>query len=134
MWRSGVIVVIWQDVLDGPGHDAGSGSGLYSSSGRPKLTLSALAFPVVAGVSGTGGFVWGRAPVSGPARVVVERPVGRSWGTVATLRTGSDGIFMVRFRAHGNGLYRAQVVGGPTSLAYDSRPIPPRRTHLFTIF
>jgi hypothetical protein len=134
MWKSGVSLVIWQDILDGPGHDAASGSGLYSASGRPKLTLRALAFPVVASVSRGRGFVWGRAPVSSPARVVVERALGRSWRSVATVRTGSDGVFDVSFAAHGNRLYRARLAGGAASLAYDSRPIPPRRTHLFRIF
>jgi hypothetical protein len=134
MWRSGVRVVVWIDILDGPGDDAASGSGLYSSSGRPKLTLQALAFPVVASVSHGRAFVWVRAPVTTPAHVEVERGFGRAWRVVAAVRTGADGVFQVSFGTHGNGLYRARVAGGPTSLAYDSRPIPPRRTHVFTIF
>ena len=53
-------------------------------------------------------------------------------GPVATTRTGSDGVFNASFAARGNATYRARVSGGPTSLPYDSRPIPAKRTHLFT--
>jgi hypothetical protein len=134
MWRSGVQLVVWQQVGDGPGHDAASGPGLYSASGRPKLTLQAFAFPVVASVSHGRGFVWGRAPVSSPASIVVEHFVGGSWRSVSTVSTGRYGVFAAYFRARGNGVYRAQMIGGSTSLAYNSRPIPPRRTHLFKIY
>jgi hypothetical protein len=134
MWRAGASLVIWQCVFDNPGHDIGSGCGLYSASGRPKLTLQALAFPMVALVSDGRGYAWGQAPFSHSVRVAVERAVGRSWRTIEKLRTRGDGVFEAHFRARGRGLYRAQVARGPTSLAYDPRPIPPRRTHLFRIF
>jgi hypothetical protein len=129
MWKSGVSLVIWQTVLDEPGNDV-AGGGLYQSSGRPKPTLHALAFPVVAVVSRGHGLAWGRAPVSSRTRIIVQRARGRGWTNVAWLRTGTDGVFEARFRAFGNGLYRAHVLGGPTSFAYNSRPIPPKRTHL----
>jgi len=58
---------------------------------------------------------------------VVERGAGRGWKRIATLRTGSDGVFLLRFRARANGRYRARVAHGPVSLAYDSTAIPPRR-------
>ncbi len=132
MWSSGASLVIWAQVLDTPGADM-AGGGLYWGSGQPKLTLQAFAFPVVASVSRGDGFVWGRVPVSHPVQVVVERASGRRWRQVGTSVTGSDGVFTARFRATGNGRYRARVIGGPTSLAYDSRPIPPKRTHLYTI-
>ncbi len=130
MWHNSVSLVIWQTIQDVPDPQF-PGGGLYTSAGRPKLTLRAFAFPVVASVSHASGFVWGRAPVSRRVRVVVERAAGRRWQRVTTTLTGSDGVFEVRFHARGNGVYRARVVQGPTSLAYDSRPIPPRRTHLF---
>lgn len=133
MWRSGVSVVIWEDALDSPADDI-PGGGLYAASGAPKLTEQAFAFPVVAGVSGGHGFAWGRAPVSRRVRVVVQRAVGGRWRAVARLTTGSDGTFYVGFRARGNGLYRARVIGGPTSLAYDSKRIPPRQTHTYNPF
>ena len=111
-----------------------TGGGLYDASGVPKLTKQAFAFPVVAGVRGGHGFVWGRVPVSHPVRVLVQRRSRNGWSTVARLSAGSDGVFDARFGARGNGLYRARVVGGPTSLAYDSRPIPPRQTHNYQVF
>jgi hypothetical protein len=130
MWRSGVNLVIWQTVRDTPSQ-LFLGGGLYTASGAPKLDLRAYAFPFVASVKQGSGFAWGRAPVSRRIRVLVQRAHGRRWRVVASARTGSDGVFEVRFHARGNGFYRAVAIGGPTSLAYDSRPIPPRRTHLF---
>jgi hypothetical protein len=130
MWRSGVALVIWQTVRDTVA--AGRvGGGLYSISGPPKPDLWAYAFPFIASVDHGSGFAWGRVPVSRRMKVLVERGYGGRWRVVARARTGADGVFDVRFRAPGNGLYRAVTVGGPTSLAYDSRAIPPRRTHLF---
>jgi hypothetical protein len=61
-------------------------------------------------------------------RVVVQRSVGGRWRTVAGTRSGSDGVFLARFGARGNGVYRATVAGGPVSLPYNSRPIPPIMT------
>jgi hypothetical protein len=130
MWKNRVSLVIWQ-VVDDFAEATPDGRGLYTNQGKPKVTVSAFGFPVVASVSGNGGFAWGRVPISRRVAVRVQRQAGRRWTNVTTTVTGSDGVFYVRIRAHGNGLYRAQVVGGPTSLPYDSRPIPPRRTHLF---
>jgi hypothetical protein len=129
MWRSGVNLVVWQQVLDEPEADF-VGGGLYYSSGQPKLTLQAFAFPVVATVGGGRGLVWGRAPVSQPASILVQRAAGHGWRTVARPRTGADGVFLVRFAARGNGIYRALIRGGVASVPYDSRPIPPARIHL----
>jgi hypothetical protein len=130
MWKSGVSLVVWFQVLDTA--SAGiTGGGLYWSPGRPKLMLRAFAFPFVAAAGRTGGSAWGRAPVSRRVWVTVQRGTGRGWPTVARVHTAVDGTFTVRFRARRNGVYRAQVVGGPASLAYNTRPIPPVRTHLF---
>jgi hypothetical protein len=130
MWRAGVQTVIWQAIWDVPGDDS-PGRGLYTTSDRPKLDLRAFAFPVVASARRNRGFVWGRAPTSRRVRVFIQRASGHSWKTIATARTGLDGVFYVRVRARRNGLYRARVARGPTSLAYDSKPIPPRRTRPF---
>jgi hypothetical protein len=129
MWKSGVSLVIWQQVLDEPYADF-VGGGLCFNSGRPKLNLQAFAFPVVASVGGGRGLAWGRAPVSHPVSILVQRAAGHGWRTVAMLRTGADGIFLARFGARANGIYRARTSGGIASLAYDSRAIPPTRTHL----
>jgi hypothetical protein len=134
MWKAGVSVVIWFKVLDPSGNDTYSGGGLDYASGQPKPSRDALAFPMVAGVGRGRGFAWGRVPTSGPKTVVVERQAGRRWVRVASVRTGAGGVFYARFGARGNAVYRARALGGPTSLPYDSRPIPPRRTHLFNVF
>jgi hypothetical protein len=129
MWKNGVSAVIWQAVRDSPTANP-IGGGLYTSSGQPKLTLRAFAFPVVASVAGSRGFVWGRVPVSHRVRVFVQRAVGHRWRRVATTMSRRDGVFSVRIRAHRNGLYRA-TAHHLVSLAYNSKPIPPKRTHLF---
>jgi hypothetical protein len=125
MWRAGSSMVIWLSMLDTPSF---SGAGLYTRLVHPKLTLRAFSFPVIASVKGKHGYVWGRAPVNGSVRVRIQRK-GRRWRTLTSVRTGSDGVFTAHIRAHGNGSYRAQVIGGPTSLGYNSRPIPPKRIH-----
>jgi hypothetical protein len=134
MWRSGVQMVIWSWLQDDPRGSSSStvlGGGLYFASGRAKLALRAFAFPFVASVNGRSGFVWGRAPVSQRVRVVVQHLVGKRWQQVATATTHADGVLLVALNVQRNGLYRAHVVGGPSSLAYDAKPIPPKRTHLF---
>lgn len=138
MWRAGVNVLIWLGVRDPPGIQACGtqplatiGGGLYAANGRPKLTLRAFAFPFVAGVVNGRGFAWGRAPVSRRSRVTVQRRAGRRWTLVARVTAAADGTFYARFRARGHGTYRAVVARGPVSLSYNSKPIPPRRTHAF---
>jgi hypothetical protein len=130
MWKSGVSTVIWLDAIDLPSSSADAGHGLYYAPGKPKLVLQAFSFPVIASVQGGRGFAWGRAPLSRSVRVVVQRFVGGRWRTVAGARSGSDGVFLARFGARGNGVYRATVVRGPVSLPYDSRPIPPILTRV----
>ena len=121
--RAGVSLVAWQGLTDLPPTSSDTGRGLYTTSGRPKLTLQAFAFPVVASVRRGHGFVWGRAPVSRRVRVVVQRAVGNRWRTLVKIRSGSDGVFHAASRPYVC-LYRAQVVGGPTSLPYDSKSDP----------
>ncbi len=129
MWRAGTQIVIWQVIRDYAGAIP-SGGGVYTISGAPKLTLYAYAFPFIAAVRRGRGLAWGRAPVSRRIKVVIQRRRGRRWVTVARTRTRADGVFLVHFPARGNGLYRARLANGRLSLAYNSRPIPAKRTHL----
>jgi hypothetical protein len=128
MWKTGTSLVVWSEVLDTQYADP-VGLGLYRISGRPKLTLRAFAFPFVASVRNGRGSAWGRVPTSRPVRVTVERRSGGRWSTVAHVVTGPDGVFSTGFAARRNGVYRAEVAGGPRSLPYNSQPIPPRRVH-----
>jgi hypothetical protein len=132
MWSSGADMLVWATPLRDALNANPSGGGLYTLAGRPKLTLRALAFPFVAGAGPGGPFAWGRAPTSRPAQIVVERAHGSRWQQVAAATTGADGVFKVAIDGGPNGTYRARVIGGPTSLAYDSSAIPPVQTHPYT--
>jgi hypothetical protein len=131
MWKAGVSLVVWTPVIDKTVSDmlASGGTGLLDSTGAPKLVLNAFAFPFIAAVQRRHGSAWGRVPGGSHVKVHVQRQTRHGWRTVATARTGSDGVFTVRFGAHGNATYRAAVLHGQTSLAYFSAPIPPKRLH-----
>ena len=135
MWGAGISMITWLTVQD-PDIKASNvpvftlGGGLYDKRGRAKPSLRAFEFPFVALIRRGWTSVWGRAPVSRQAMVVVQRRGRRGWLRVASARTGTDGVFTARFSARRNGVYRARLSTGLSSLAYDSHPIPPRRTHL----
>ena len=133
LWHNNIPVVIWFLIQDPPNTGATNeefipGGGLYASSGRPKLMMRAFSFPMIASVSHRRVYVWGRVPISSRVRVYVQLGVHHGWRTIASARTQSDGVFVVRARAHGNALYRAYVKGGPVSLGYNTRPIPAQST------
>ena len=130
MWRSGVSLVVWWTIRDFATADSTPGGGLYDRNGRPKLTVRAYGFPVIAAVNHGRGFVWGRVPFSHPVDAVIERETGKRWIRIGTVHTGPDGVFTLTFAANRNGIYRARIPGGPSSLPYDSTPIPPKRIHL----
>jgi hypothetical protein len=136
MWRAGVSLVSWYTLEDYParlanGSTVETGAGLETTSGARKPMMSAVGFPVIASVAHGQGYVWGRAPEARRVTVRIQVRAGRRWVRVTTARSGADGVFQARFAASGNGVYRASVSGGPSSLGYDSRPIPAKRTHLF---
>jgi hypothetical protein len=133
LWHNDIPLVIWFQIEDPPNQSAVNeqfipGGGLYTSSGRPKLMMRAFSFPMIASVSHGRVYVWGRVPISRRVRVYVQRAVHGGWRTIASARTQSDGVFVVRARAQGNALYRAYVKGGPVSLGYNTRPIPAQST------
>jgi hypothetical protein len=113
MWRSGVSLVSWFRLRDGPD---GRESGLYFrcatiSCARPKPALAAFRFPFVALRSRGRVRVWGRTPGGERRTVVVERKRGRGWARVATLRADSHGIFRRLLRTRRRGRYRARIRG-----------------------
>lgn len=133
MWRAGVSLVTWYTARDASNYNVNApntyGLSLYYASGRPKLMMQGFRFPVIARVRAGRGYIWGRAPVSSRVKVIGQHRVGRTWKAIKTVRTGSDGVFQLRFAAHGNGIYRAVIPGRAVSLGYNSKPIPAARTH-----
>jgi hypothetical protein len=136
MWHFHIKVVIWFIVEDPPGSAQTqaqfvTGGGLFTSDGQPKPMLQAFAFPIYASVSKhRRGYVWGRAPVGGHQRVVIERAArGHRWIRAGIAHTRADGTFVVHLRHAKRTVYRARVPHGPVSLGYRAVPIKPGRTH-----
>jgi hypothetical protein len=134
LWHFKVPVVIWLVVEDPASANPLSeqfipGGGLYWPSGREKLMGRAFGFPMFASVGRRRAHYWGRVPLWGRARVVVQRAIPGGWRVIARARTDANGVFSIWARAHGQALYRAYVPGGPVSIAYNSRLIPAQATH-----
>jgi hypothetical protein len=123
MWKSGVSLVTWFLIADRP-HVQGARfefefqSGLYFRGAgdslrdiRAKPALRAFRFPFVALREGRKVLVWGRAPSSKAAEVIVERRVGGRWLRVAKLRTDRNGIFQRRLPRQAGTAYRGRVTG-----------------------
>jgi len=117
MWKAGVSLVVWHQLRDNP--TVGENllqSGLYFrgsnwANDRPKPSLRAFRFPVVAFPRVRGLYVWGRTPAGRPGRVVVERRGSGSWRRLGVVRTNAVGIFSVTFRgAPKTGVVRARAV------------------------
>jgi hypothetical protein len=136
MWHFGVKIVIWFTVEDPPGLNQTqaqfvTGGGLFTSDGQPKPMFQAFAFPIYASVDRhRRGYVWGRAPVGGHQRVVIERIApGNRWIRAGTAFTRADGTFVAHLRHGKRTVYRARIPHGAVSLGYRAVPIKPGRTH-----
>jgi hypothetical protein len=121
MWRNGVSLVTWFQLVDAPFPGSPYQSGLYFINGKPKPTLTAFRFPFVALKQNSRLRLWGRTPLSTPGRVVVQKKT-RFWRTVATLRANQYGIFNAT-RAFAAGVYRARF-GTSRSLAFSTTEPP----------
>jgi hypothetical protein len=111
MWRSGVSLVSWFRLRDGPD---GRQSGLYFhcetiACAQPKPALAAFRFPFVALRSRGRVLVWGRTPGGGRRTVVVERKRRGRWVRVARLRADRYGIFRRHLGSRRRGRYRARL-------------------------
>jgi hypothetical protein len=131
MWLNGVSVVTWFQLRDLPLTTSYLQSGLYFggrplASTKPKPTLEAFRFPLVAFKSGLRAvLVWGRTPGGVSARVLVERSFKGGWKALGTLRSDSNGIFRGRFRTTTTGSVRARLAStGERSLPFSLRPVP----------
>ena len=128
-WRTGTSLVTWYDLF--PLASGAPISPLVDVPGQPSLKQEAFGFPVIAVVK-RHGYVWGRAPVKHRVKVFVQHLVKGRWRSVGSVRTKSDGVFQLSFKARGNGFYRAKIRHGGISLPYNSRSIPARQTHPFS--
>jgi hypothetical protein len=133
MWSSGVSLVTWNTLRDGPFPSSPYQSGLYFrgptiEQDRPKPAVRAFRFPFVALPERGAVRIWGRTPTSRPGPVVVERSFKGGWTRVTTLRADRFGILSARLRAPRGIAYRARF-GGETSLAF--RAVPTRDRPMF---
>jgi hypothetical protein len=120
LWRQGVSVVFWYELVDEPVNPGySSDSGLFFLDGTPKPALTAFSFPLAAWHVGRSAVdVWGRTPAGG--RLVVQRLVGSTWRRVRTLTEPPGTAFVMQFNDPGPVSFRARI-GGRTSLAWRLR-------------
>jgi hypothetical protein len=116
MWQSGVSLVTWLQLRDGPIATSFFQGGLYFRGAsieqdRPKPALRAFRFPLVAFPRRGGVYVWGRTPASEPGKVVVEQSFRGGWRRLGVLRTSRHGIFQRRFSSAPVGSVRARMLG-----------------------
>jgi hypothetical protein len=137
MWKTGISLVTWFTLRDEPITLSFYQSGLYFgapslAAARPKPALTAFRFPVV-GLPVRGGFlVWGRSPLRGAARVVVEQSFKGGWTRLAIVRPDRFGVFQKTFRRPATGSVRAQLFGRPgRALAFGLRRVPDQRFNPF---
>jgi hypothetical protein len=122
MWRSGVSLVTWFQLRDEYAPDKPksreftSGLYFYCSTGelecaRPKPSLRAFRFPLVAFRNGQKVRFWGRTPAGIRAEVTVQQRRGNHWRRVARIRTNEYGIFKGRLRTPKRGPLRSKGMG-----------------------
>jgi hypothetical protein len=139
MWSNGVSAVIWLQLRDQPFPSQLFQGGLYGHGGerlsadRPKPALAAFRFPFVAFPRGETVWVWGRAPGGTVQTVVLERKSGGVWKRIDSVRVGRSGIFSGALSVPPvtTDVFRARLVGGPSSIEFSLRPTPDIRVNPF---
>ena len=125
MWRNGVSLVTWYQVLDEPLDSSPLQSGLYYRDGGPKPYLQGFRFPLVAFPRAHGVYVWGRTPTATRGRVVVQQKSTSRWKTLAVLTSDRAGIFRRTFTTVPRGDVRARLAGtSDLSLPFSLRAVP----------
>jgi cellulase (glycosyl hydrolase family 5) len=126
MWRSGVSLVTWFDLVD-KASPSPYQSGLYFhakslENSRPKPLMTAFRFPFVAYVGSRTVRVWGRDATSSKTRVTIQRRHGKSgaWQTVGYVVANQGGIFRatLKLKATKKDWLRAVASGSGKSLAF----------------
>jgi hypothetical protein len=119
LWSEGVDLITWNTIVDQPpipSYYTTSQSGMFFLDGRPKPTLIAFRFPLVAWRAAGGAIrVWGRVPVSG--QLMIERRSGSAWKVVRTLAASAGSTFFTLVDSPGTTTLRAQI-RGETSLPW----------------
>jgi hypothetical protein len=132
MWYSGVSLVTWYRLRDGPPEGpVQSGlwfrctDGIACDTPKPS-SLKAFRFPFVAFRSGKRHVrVWGRTPDGGPGKVAIERSRKGKWRKLTTLRVGANGVFRKRIRGPRTGSIRARLVSsGEKSVGFSLKRPP----------
>lgn len=92
-------------------------SGLKFENGRPKPSYTSFKHPIRASrraVRRGGAFtLWGQVRPGGRHSVTIQRRLGRSWTTLATVSTDDRGGFRRRIRAGRTARYRFRYSDGP---------------------
>jgi hypothetical protein len=126
MWRSGISLVTWFDLVD-KASPSPYQSGLYFhgsdlANSRPKPVMTAFRFPFVAYLGKSSVSVWGRDATSSKVRVTIQRRHGNSgaWRTVGNIVANRDGIFRatLKLKATKQDWLRAVASGSGKSLAF----------------
>jgi hypothetical protein len=131
MWANGVSVVTWFRIRDDPLSVSPYQSGFFRSDGRPKASLTAFRFPVVALRKRRGVFVWGRTPAGQPGRVVIEIKTGRRWRAFGRLNSDRWGIFRRTYRTPLRRGYVRAKLGNERSLPFSLTPVADRYVNPF---
>jgi hypothetical protein len=124
LWKQGVRLVMSLKLRDPAragtsGQHVFDGSGVFTSSGRPKPAATAFRFPFVVVRAGAGQrLVWTRVPVSGT--LVISQRIGRQWRAIATASAHAGQVLYGSLRLSGRAVFRASI-GGSMSLPWTSR-------------
>jgi hypothetical protein len=137
MWQNGVTLVTWFLLRDQPLATSFYQSGLYFrgatlQADRPKPSLQAFRFPLVAFPERGRIYVWGRTPAGKPGRVVIEQSFRGGWKRLGVVQADRHGIVQRRFGTGTTGFVRARVVEtGVRARPFSLARVPDRTFHPF---
>lgn len=119
LWQQGASVITWFQIRDQepvPSYGATNQSGIFLRDGTAKPSATAFAFPtVVLSKTKSRLKVFLRAPAAGT--VTIERRVGSTWRTAATVRASRHAVVVKSIPRAGASAIRARQ-GDVTSLAW----------------
>jgi len=134
-WRAGVSKFFWYSLRDascgGIPCKFTTQSGLYFrgdsiEADRPKRSLKAFRFPVVAYSKRRGATYWGRTPTSERGRVILQFRRGGGWRQVGRARANGNGIFRGFIRSKSLTRKRGQIRAvhqGESSVPFSLKPV-----------